>query len=126
MAGVGDVFNMPAAGIIAVVFLHAADAGPAGEHFGDGFDFDIAQTAGVEEGRPALVSRELSSWTEVNKYPFILATGGHVSAILNLEPATISKICKFLTQAEHQTSVQPWRRKNLGFRRRTPYVWLMS
>lgn len=44
---------MPAAGIIAAIFLHAADAGAAGEHFGDGFDFDIAQTTGVE-----VVSRE--------------------------------------------------------------------
>lgn len=58
VAGVGDIFNMPAAGIIAAIFLHAADAGTAGEHFGDGFDFDIAQTTGVEERRPALVSRE--------------------------------------------------------------------
>ena len=58
VAGVGDIFNMVAVRIIAAIFLHAADAGPAGEHFGDGFDFDIAQTTGVEERRPALVSRE--------------------------------------------------------------------
>ncbi|UIA90230.1 hypothetical protein LU631_03615 [Erwinia tracheiphila] len=43
-------------GIIVAIFLHAADAGAAGEHFSDDFHFDIAQTAGVEEGRPALVS----------------------------------------------------------------------
>ncbi len=49
---------MPVIGIIAAIFLHAGDAGAAGEHFGDGFDFDIAQTAGVEKRRPALVSRK--------------------------------------------------------------------
>lgn len=58
VAGAGDVFNMPAAGIIAAIFLHAADAGAACEHFCDGLDFDIAQTTGIQEGRPALVSRE--------------------------------------------------------------------
>lgn len=58
MAGVGDVFNMPAAGIIAAILLHAADAGATGEHFCDGFDFDIAQTAGIQEGRPALIGSE--------------------------------------------------------------------
>ena len=57
-AGVGDVFNMPAAGIIAAIFLHAADAGAAGKHFGDGLDFDIAQTASIQQGGPALVSCE--------------------------------------------------------------------
>lgn len=56
-------------------------------------------------GQGDVYYQQLSSWTEVNKYPFISATGDHVSAIFNLEPATISKICKFLTQAEHQTSV---------------------
>lgn len=58
MAGTGDVFNMSAAGSIAAVFLHAADAGAAGEHFCDGFDFDIAQTACIQEGCPSLVGRE--------------------------------------------------------------------
>lgn len=58
VAGTGDVFYVVATGIIAAIFLHAADAGAAGEHFGDSFDFDIAQTTGVEERRPALVSRE--------------------------------------------------------------------
>ena len=56
--GVGDVFNMPATAIIAAIFLHAADAGAAGKHFGDGLDFDIAQTACIQEGGPALVSRK--------------------------------------------------------------------
>jgi len=54
VAGVGDVFNMPAVGIIAAVLLHASDAGAAGQHFGDGLDF--AQTAGIQEGGPALIS----------------------------------------------------------------------
>jgi hypothetical protein len=58
VAGVGDVSYVVAAGIIAAIFLHAADAGAACEHFGDGFDFDIAQTASIQEGGPALVSRE--------------------------------------------------------------------
>lgn len=58
VAGTGDEFNVPAAGIIAAIFLHAADAGAAGEHSGDGLDFDIAQPPGVEERRPALVGRE--------------------------------------------------------------------
>nr|WP_249941197.1 hypothetical protein [Escherichia coli] len=30
----------------------------AGQHFGDGFHFDIAQTARIQEGCPALVGRE--------------------------------------------------------------------
>jgi len=59
VAGVGDEFNMVATGIIAAVFLHSGDAGAAGKHFGDGFDFYITQTTGVEERRPTLVSREL-------------------------------------------------------------------
>jgi hypothetical protein len=58
VAGVSDVFYVVATGIIAAIFLHAADAGAAGERFGDGFDFDIAQTTGIEERRPSLVSRE--------------------------------------------------------------------
>lgn len=49
---------MSAVGIIAAIFLHAGDTGAAGEHFGDGFDFDITQTAGVEKRRPALISRK--------------------------------------------------------------------
>lgn len=58
VAGVGDVFNMRAAGIIAAIFLHAGDACATGEHLCDGFDFDIAQTASIEEGGPALVGRK--------------------------------------------------------------------
>ncbi|CQJ67423.1 Uncharacterised protein [Yersinia intermedia] len=58
VAGVGDVFNMPTVGIIAAIFLHAGDASAAGQHLCDGFHFDIAQTAGIQEGGPALVSRE--------------------------------------------------------------------
>ena len=64
MAGVGDVFYVPAGGIIAAVFLHAADAGAAGEHFGDGFHFNIAQTTRIQEGCPALVgSEQLFKWS---------------------------------------------------------------
>lgn len=58
VAGVSDVFHMPATGIIAAIFLHSADAGAAGEHLCDGFHFDIAKPAGVEERGPALVSSE--------------------------------------------------------------------
>lgn len=64
VAGVGDVFNMVATGIIAAILLHTGNAGTAGEHFGDSFDFDIAQTAGVEERGPALVgSEQLFKWS---------------------------------------------------------------
>ena len=64
VAGVGDVFDMVATGIIAVILLHTANAGTAGEHFGDSFDFDIAQTAGVEERGPAQVgSEQLFKWS---------------------------------------------------------------
>ena len=58
VAGVGDVSDMPTTGIIAAIFLHAGDAGAAGEHFGDSFHFDIAHPAGIEKGGPALVSRK--------------------------------------------------------------------
>lgn len=58
VAGIGDVFNMVATGIIAAILLHTGNAGTAGEHFGDSFDFDIAQPPGIEKGRPALVGRE--------------------------------------------------------------------
>lgn len=60
VAGVGDIFNMRTAGIIAAIFLHAGDAGAAGEHFSDGFDFDIAQTACIQKRGPALVGGEQS------------------------------------------------------------------
>ncbi|KKF38014.1 hypothetical protein SY86_00280 [Erwinia tracheiphila] len=46
VAGVGDVPDVRALRVVAVILLHAADAGAAGQHFGDGFDFDIAQAAG--------------------------------------------------------------------------------
>lgn len=52
VAGVGDVSDMPATGIIAAIFLHAVDAGTAGEHFGYSFHFDIAYPAGIEKGGP--------------------------------------------------------------------------
>lgn len=58
MAGVGDIFYMSVVGIIAAIFFHAGDVGAAGEHFGDGFDLDITQTASVEKRSPALVSGE--------------------------------------------------------------------
>ncbi|CAK8739228.1 hypothetical protein SODG_002834 [Sodalis praecaptivus] len=58
VAGVGNVSDMPATGIIAAKLLHAGDAGSAGEHLCDGFDFYIAQAAGVEKGCPALVGRK--------------------------------------------------------------------
>lgn len=58
VAGVGDVFYMPATRGIAVICLHAGDAGTTGEHFSDGFDFDITQATGVEKRGPALISCE--------------------------------------------------------------------
>ncbi|EAN6152560.1 alpha/beta hydrolase [Salmonella enterica subsp. diarizonae serovar 53:z10:z] len=57
--------------------------------------------AGLED----VYYRQLYSWTEANKLAFISATGDHVSAILKPEPAIISEICKFITQAECKTSV---------------------
>lgn len=54
MAGVGNVFYMRTVGIIAAVFPHATDAGAVGEHFSDGFNFDITQAVSVKEGGPAL------------------------------------------------------------------------
>lgn len=63
VADVSYVSDMPATGIIAAIFLHAGDAGAAGEHFCDGFHFDIAQAAGVKERGPALVGRkEFFKW----------------------------------------------------------------
>lgn len=58
VADISEVFHMRTAGFIAAKLFHAGDAGAAGEHFGDSFDFDIAQTTGVEERRPALVGGE--------------------------------------------------------------------
>ena len=60
VAGIGDIFYMRTAGIIAAIFLTAGNAGTTGEHFGDGFNFNIAQSTGVKEGGPALVGREQS------------------------------------------------------------------
>lgn len=71
VAGVGDIFSMSAVGIIAAIFFHAGDAGAAGEHFGDGFDLDITQTASVEKRSPALVSGEQffeRSWVEIGNH----------------------------------------------------------
>lgn len=56
-------------------------------------------------GQGDVYYQPLSSRTDVDKHPFILATGDHVSEIFNIEPATICKIYKFLTQAVHQNSV---------------------
>jgi len=76
----------------------------------DGF-YDSVQPTQIKipklfwAGQDDIYCRQLNSWTEAKKYPFITATGDHVSAILKLEPAITSKICKFLTQAEHQTPV---------------------
>lgn len=58
VAGVSEVFNVPTVGIIATIFLHTGDAGAAGQHLCDGFHFDIAQPAGIQEGIPALVGGE--------------------------------------------------------------------
>ncbi|CAI1587168.1 alpha/beta fold hydrolase [Serratia plymuthica] len=44
--------------------------------------------------------RQLNSWADANKYAFISVAGDHVSAIFKPEPAIISKICEFVTQAE--------------------------
>jgi hypothetical protein len=58
VAGVGDVFNVQATGTLAAILFDVSDAGAAGQHFGDDFNFDIAQTAGVEERSPALIGRK--------------------------------------------------------------------
>lgn len=71
VAGVGDVFYVVAAGVIAAVFLHTADAGATGEHFCDSFNFDITEAASVKEGGPALVgSEQFFEWSgaEVRKH----------------------------------------------------------
>ena len=62
---------MDAVGIIAAIFFHAGDAGAVGEHFGDGFDLDITQTASVEKKGPALVSGERffeRPWVEIRNH----------------------------------------------------------
>jgi len=52
--------------------------------------------AGLED----VYYRKLYSWSNANKNTFISVAGDHVSAILKPEPAIISKICEFVTQAE--------------------------
>lgn len=47
VTGVGDVSDVRALRVVAGILFHAADAGAAGQHFCDGFDFDITQ-AGVD------------------------------------------------------------------------------
>ncbi|KKF37918.1 hypothetical protein SY86_19505 [Erwinia tracheiphila] len=44
--------------VVAGILFHAADAGAAGQHFCDGFNFDITQAAGIQKGSPALVGGE--------------------------------------------------------------------
>ncbi|KWS72876.1 hypothetical protein BKM20_06610 [Pseudomonas avellanae] len=57
-AGVAQVFDVRAMLIATGVVFDAQDRGAAGQHFGDGFDFDVAQAALLEEVYPALVSGE--------------------------------------------------------------------
>ncbi|EGJ88680.1 hypothetical protein [Shigella flexneri] len=49
---------MGALRFIADVFLHAQYPRAAGQHFCDSLNLDIAQTARIQEGCPALVGRE--------------------------------------------------------------------
>ncbi|GBH14989.1 hypothetical protein KPSA3_00906 [Pseudomonas syringae pv. actinidiae] len=49
---------MRAAVVAAGVVFDAQDRGAAGQHFGDGLDFDVAQAALLDEVCPALVSGE--------------------------------------------------------------------
>jgi hypothetical protein len=58
VTGVAQVFDVRAAVVTAGVVLYTQDRGGAGEHFGDGFDFDVAQATLIEEVGPALVSGE--------------------------------------------------------------------
>ena len=57
-AGIAQVFDVRAAVVAAGVVFYAQDRSTAGEHFGDGFDFDVAQAALFEKMGPALVSGE--------------------------------------------------------------------
>lgn len=59
---------------IAVVFLHAQYPRAAGQHFGDSLNLDIAQTACIKEGRPALVGCEQAFQRSGLK---ITTTSGH-------------------------------------------------
>ncbi|SOQ15914.1 hypothetical protein CFBP1573P_05814 [Pseudomonas syringae pv. persicae] len=58
MAGVAQVFDVWAMLIATGVVFDAQYRGAAGEHFGDGLDFDVAQAALLDEVCPALVSGE--------------------------------------------------------------------
>ncbi|KIG51829.1 hypothetical protein PU42_23805 [Escherichia coli] len=60
--------------LIAVVFLHARYPRAAGQHFGDSLNLDIAQTARIQEGRPALVGCEQAFQRSGLK---ITTTSGH-------------------------------------------------
>lgn len=55
MAGIEDVFNMPAASVIAAKPFYTGATGAAGEHLCDCFDLDIVQTASIQKGCPALI-----------------------------------------------------------------------
>lgn len=57
-AGVAQVFDVRAAIVAAAVVFDAQNRSSAGEHFGDGFNFDVAQATLIKEVGPALVSGE--------------------------------------------------------------------
>jgi hypothetical protein len=54
VADVGVVSDVGTLCVVAGIFLHAADACAAGQHFGDGLHFDITQAAGIQKASPAL------------------------------------------------------------------------
>lgn len=58
VAGVAQAFLVRTIFVAAAVLFDAEDRGAAGEHFGDRFDFDVAQASSVEQGRPALIGGE--------------------------------------------------------------------
>jgi hypothetical protein len=58
VTGVAQVFDVRAAVVTAAVVLYAQDRGGAGERFGDGLDFDVAQATLIEKVGPVLVSGE--------------------------------------------------------------------
>ncbi len=63
-AGVAQVFDVRAAVVAAGVVFDAQDRGAAGQHFGDGLDFDVAQAALLEEVCPALIGgEEVFEWS---------------------------------------------------------------
>jgi hypothetical protein len=62
VTGVAQAFLVGAAVFTAAVLFDAQDRGAAGEHFGDGFD--VAQAAGLQQSRPALIgSEDVFQWT---------------------------------------------------------------